>query len=49
MKRIIRYLADSEMTEQYLRGWADGVNQQLYEPESAEHGHLTASEYWGEY
>ena len=49
MKRIIRKLAASELSDEYLKGWADGVNQQLYEPESAEHGYVTESEYWGEY
>jgi len=47
MKKVILWLAKSEMTDEYMRGWKAGVNQQLYEPMSAEHGHLTPIEYWG--
>ena len=36
------------LSEEYLKGWADGVNQQLHEPETAEHGHLTVAQYWGD-
>ncbi len=50
-KALIRKLADMNglLTDEYLKGWADGVNQQLHEPETAEHGHMSREEYWGEY
>ena len=35
-----------EIFDEYLRGWKAGVNQQLYEPDSAEHGHISHSMYW---
>lgn len=32
--------------DQYIKGWKAGVNQQLHEPESAKHGHISKSMYW---
>ena len=26
--------------------WIAGVNQQLHEPETAKHGHMSANKYW---
>jgi len=49
MRRIIRWLARIELSEQYDRGWADGVNQQAYEPETAMHGLVTKEDYWGDH
>jgi hypothetical protein len=49
-KRLIHKLADriGILSDEYLKGWADGVNQQLHEPETAEHGHLSRAQYWGD-
>ena len=46
-KRFIQWIASAELLDEYLRGWEAGVNQQRYEPDSAEHGVLTPEEYWG--
>ncbi len=35
------------LLHEYLTGWEDGVNQQLYEPDSASHGYLTPEMYYG--
>lgn len=37
-----------ELCNQYMKGWKAGVNQQRYEPESAEHGYISYFEYYGE-
>lgn len=50
-RRMIHKLADriGILSDEYLKGWADGVNQQLHEPETAEHGHMSHAEYWGDF
>lgn len=47
IKRICRWILWNELLDAYTKGWKAGVNQQLHEPESAEHGHISESEYWG--
>jgi len=34
--------------DEYIRGWKAGVNQQRFEPTSAEHGYISYAAYWGE-
>jgi hypothetical protein len=49
-KRLIRKLAEMNgiLLDEFMKGWKAGVNQQLHEPETAEHGHLPRAEYWGD-
>ena len=47
IRKFIRWLAEGELLDEYMRGWKAGVNQHKHEPESASHGVLTAAEYWG--
>ena len=46
IKRIARWIMSGELLNEYLKGWKDGVNQQLYDPKSCEHGHISYSKYW---
>ena len=46
--RFCRWWIDRDLLLAYLKGWKDGVNQQLFEPESAEHGHMTKEEFYGD-
>ena len=46
LKRICRWILSGELLAEYMRGWSAGVNQQKYDPESAEHGVLSHSMYW---
>ena len=48
ISRFCKWWIDRDLLLAYLKGWKDGVNQQLYDPESAEHGHMTKKEYYGE-
>ena len=48
MKWLFRWMFNSELMDEYLKGWKAGVNQQLHEPKSAEHGHISKSKYWGD-
>lgn len=48
MKFLFRWLFSGEMMDEYLKGWSAGVNQQKWEPDSAEHGYKTHLEYYGE-
>ena len=47
IKKICRWILRNEIFEIERTWWRAGVNQQLYEPESAAHGHKTYNEYWG--
>ena len=46
IKRICRWILRHEITDTEIKWWKAGVNQQLHEPESAEHGHISKSMYW---
>lgn len=46
IKRICRWILRNEIWEIEKKWWRAGVNQQLYDPESAEHGYMTHSQYW---
>jgi len=46
MKFLFRWLFTGELMDEYLAGWKAGVNQQLHEPESAEHGQMSLSMYY---
>jgi len=50
MRRIVKALADRMgiLTDAYMKGWAAGVNQHHYEPESSMHGVVPYVQYWGE-
>ena len=47
IKKICRWILRNEIFEIERHWWRAGVNQQLYDSESAEHGHMTYNEYWG--
>ena len=47
MRNLLRKLLANFLTEEYDRGWKDGVNQHRYEPKSAMHGYVDPIEYWG--
>ncbi len=47
ISKLIRWLAEGELLEEYCRGWKAGVNQYKHEPESAWHGVLSPEEHWG--
>jgi len=40
IKKFCRWILSGEFTDEYLRGWRHGVDQQRMEPESCKH-HLT--------
>jgi hypothetical protein len=46
IKRFARWILRHEILDIELSWWKAGVNQQLHEPESAEHGHISKSMYW---
>lgn len=46
-ERFIRWLADSYLLDEYLRGWSAGVNQLHHEPRTAMHGIIDYDEYMG--
>lgn len=46
IKRLARWILSNELMDEYSRGWKAGVNQQLYEPDSAAHGVISHSMYW---
>jgi len=46
MKFLFRWMFSGDLMDEYFKGWKAGVNQQLYDPKSAEHGHLSESMYW---
>jgi len=48
MRKLLRWILRHELSNEYDRGWSDGVNQHHYEPSTAEHGIVTRSQYWGE-
>ena len=43
---LCKWWLATELCNQYMKGWKDGVNQQLHEPSSAEHGYISESMYW---
>jgi hypothetical protein len=47
IRRFCRWFLSDELLKQYLDGWEDGVNQQLFEPETCEHGYISPVQYWG--
>lgn len=48
IKWFCRWVLAGEMMSEYLRGWAAGVNQQKFEPNTASHGWKSYLEYYGE-
>lgn len=48
IKKICRWILSSEIHDREMHWWRAGVNQQLFEPDTAVHGHMTYFEYWGE-
>lgn len=48
MKWLFRWMFHNELSEEYDKGWKDGVNQHRFEPKTAEHGYIEYREYWGE-
>ena len=46
IKRIARWLLLDELLQEYLKGWSDGVNQQLYEPDTCADAHISYNKYW---
>jgi hypothetical protein len=46
IKRIARWILRHEILDIELSWWKAGVNQQLHEPRSAEHGHISKNMYW---
>ena len=46
IKRLARWILRHEIIKIELDWWAAGVNQQLHEPETAEHGHISHNKYW---
>ncbi len=47
MRNLLRKLLANYLSEEYDRGWKDGVNQHRFEPESAQHGYLDPIGYLG--
>ena len=45
IKRFCKWYLQWDYSE-YIRGWKAGVNQQLHEPKSAQHGYISSSMYW---
>jgi len=43
--RIVEWWYQGRLTDEYLRGWRDGVDQQRVDPDSCAH-HITDSEDW---
>jgi hypothetical protein len=46
IKRLARWILRVEINDLENNWWIAGVNQQLYEPDTAEHGHMTYNKYW---
>jgi len=46
IKRLARWILRDEIFLSEMEWWKAGVNQQLHEPISAEHGHISHSKYW---
>ncbi len=48
IKKMCRWVLSSEILDIEMKWWRAGVNQQLFEPQTAAHGHMSYYEYWGE-
>lgn len=46
IKTLCRWILRNEILELEMKWWKAGVNQQLHEPESAKHGHISKNMYW---
>jgi len=46
IKWLAKWILQDYICETQSKWWKAGVNQQLHEPESAKHGHISASKYW---
>jgi hypothetical protein len=46
IKRLARWILRVEINNLEHDWWIAGVNQQLHEPETAEHGHMSHNKYW---
>jgi len=46
IKRLARWILRNEIWNDQMEWWKAGVNQQLHDSVSAEHGHISHSKYW---